>query len=294
VSLSNKKLQPRVIEAIGNVICGNSTGSAALSPYRSGPDLVAFFNQFGRDDSYSWGGGFPSRWAYAERCLGELNGNDDMARAIEAAVHPASFLNTSFEVSTAVEYLNSYLHFEDLELRRAGKAYRLFAKGESLVRVEAVPLSPRILSPEFLSEQLSKCDTKLQAGDYDGAITNARSIVEAVLLEIEGRLDASPPSYDGELGKLYKRVQKILNLDPAQATLTDTLRQILSGLTSIVSGLAGLRNKASDAHARPFRPDRHHAKLASNAAKTLVDFLFDTYEYQKRARRIVELPPKTS
>jgi hypothetical protein len=37
----------------------------------------------------------------------------------------------------------------------------------------------------------------------------------------------------------------------------------------------------SDAHARQYRPHRHHAKLAVNAAKTVVDFLQDSFEYQQ-------------
>lgn len=286
------KLPTRVLSAVGTVICGNPVDEhGPVSPYRSGPDLVAFFNEFGGNDSYPTGGGFPSRWAYAEGRLADLNGTPQLCGAIEASVHPAFFLGTGFDQAKAVAHLNRFLDFDDLELRLAGKVYRLFPKGESLVQLETPPLAPRVLSPEFLVEQLAKCDAKLQSGDYDGAITNARSIVEAVLIEIEGRLDPAPPGYDGDLGKLYKRVQRVLNLDPAVATLTDTLRQILSGLTSIVAGLGALRNRAGDAHARAFRPERHHAKLAANAAKTLVDFLFDTYEYQKAAGRITELPP---
>lgn len=87
--------------------------------------------------------------------------------------------------------------------------------------------------------------------------------------------------YDGDLPRLYKRVQKLLNLEPDRKDISDALRAVLSGLSSIVHGLAPLRNKMSDAHPAVFQPSRHHAKLAVNAAKTLVDFLFDTYEYQR-------------
>lgn len=285
------RLSQRSISALGAIVCGNSVGqSGPVSPYRSGPDLVTFFNEYGGNDAYSYGGGFPSRWAFAEGRLGDINGTPDVLRALEAAVHPAHYIGTGFEPARAVEHLNQFLDYDGFELRQAGKVYRVFRKGETLVQVQGAALAPRVLSAEFLSEQLAKCDAKLDAADYDGAITNARSIVEAVLLEIESRLCPAPPAYDGELGKLYKRVQKLLNLDPSQADLTDTLRQILSGLTSIVAGVASLRNKAGDAHARPHRPSRHHAKLAANAAKTVVDFLFDSYEYQKQSGRITELP----
>ena len=38
----------------------------------------------------------------------------------------------------------------------------------------------------------------------------------------------------------------------------------------------------SDAHARTYRPDRHHARLAVNAANTLVDFLLESYTLRQR------------
>lgn len=42
----------------------------------------------------------------------------------------------------------------------------------------------------------------------------------------------------------------------------------------------------SDAHASTYRPARHHAKLATNAAKTLADFMFETFEYQLQERKV--------
>jgi hypothetical protein len=132
----------------------------------------------------------------------------------------------------------------------------------------------------------TSADKKVVDGDYDGAITNARSLVEAVLYEIEGRLDASRPPYDGALQKLYKRAQKLLNLDPDKGNFTESLKTILRGLSNIVAGMAPMRNKMSDAHVRTYKPERHHAKLAVNSAKTLTDFLIDTLEYQERTGRI--------
>ena len=111
--------------------------------------------------------------------------------------------------------------------------------------------------------------------------------MEAVLYEIEGRLDDGRQPYDGDLQKLYKRTQNLLNLDPEKGDLADSLKMVLRGLSSIVAGLAPLRNKMGDAHVRTYKPDRHHAKLAVNSAKTLTDFLIDTLEYQERTGRIM-------
>ena len=53
-----------------------------------------------------------------------------------------------------------------------------------------------------------------------------------------------------------------------------------------------MRNRMGDAHVRVYKPSRHHAKLAVNAAKTLLDFIYDTFEYQKERGTIREVVPR--
>jgi hypothetical protein len=36
----------------------------------------------------------------------------------------------------------------------------------------------------------------------------------------------------------------------------------------------------SDAHARSYKPEKRHAQLAVNSARIIVDFIFETFEYQ--------------
>jgi Abortive infection C-terminus len=133
----------------------------------------------------------------------------------------------------------------------------------------------------FLDEQLAKCDQKLREGDYDGAVTNARSLTEAVLLDIERELSPVVRNYDGDLLRLFKRVQKLLELDPARPDVETTLKQILSGLASIVAGLGGTSNKMGDRHARSYKPAKRHAVLIVDSAKTLANFLIGTLEARR-------------
>jgi hypothetical protein len=59
----NMKLSKRSIKRLGEII----TGDKPVSPYRSGPQLVSFFNEFGTNHTY--GQGFPSRSMFAEDCI---------------------------------------------------------------------------------------------------------------------------------------------------------------------------------------------------------------------------------
>jgi hypothetical protein len=132
----------------------------------------------------------------------------------------------------------------------------------------------------FIQEQITKAKSKLTNTDYDGAITNARSLVEAFQEEILRKNGSEIPKHDGDLQKLYKETKKALNLEVSK-DLDDTLKQILAGLNSIISGVGGLSNKMGDRHSRSYKPAKHHAKLAVNTAFTFCEFLLDSFEYQK-------------
>lgn len=278
------KISERSIKRLGEII----TGDKALSPYRSGPKLVGFFNEFGMNHTY--GQGFPSRWAFAEECLRKFNDTPALKKIIVTALDPRDFMgatvydkekqqNKPANVQDALTYLNEFLAYDGYEVVLHGKGYDVIdrTRGEIVVDVK---LEPSHLSHEFITEQIEKCRAKMSQGDYDGAITNARSLVEAVLVAIEKEFDANAPEYDGDMPKLYKRVQKHLNLSPGNPKISDSLKQTLTGFVSIICGLSGLSNKMGDRHVREYKPAAHHAVLIVNAAMTFSNFIFDTYAYQ--------------
>lgn len=108
------EISERAIKAVGSLV----TGDGGKSPYRSGPQLVRFFNQFGANDVYPRGGGFPSRWHYAEQKLRSINGTPEMANAIVAAVDPREFSSTDFDLSEAVKELNHFLQFDEYQVKQ--------------------------------------------------------------------------------------------------------------------------------------------------------------------------------
>jgi hypothetical protein len=267
--------------AIAKVITGDGPPNRkkGVAPYRSGPELVEFFNQF-RDKPEYYGRGFPSRWMYAEASLAELGGS--MERIINAAFDVRHFMAHEAQIDIAVNYVNPILDFDGYQISKVGRRYAI-RKIANVVELDAKTLRVQPGEPddEFIREQIGKCDEKIATADYDGAITNARSLLEAVLIGLEATLVPADKPYDGDLPQLFKRVQKALNLEPARPDIDQPLRQVLGGLGSIVHGLAPLRNKMSDAHARAYKPEVHHARLVVNATKTAVDFLVGSYRYQK-------------
>lgn len=277
------RVSQSTLDALAEVLTGGSASASPeapqYGPYRSGPELVRFFNEYGTRDSYP--GSVGSRVAYARERLEWLNGTPAMASVIEDVVDPRGFIGlTVISLKEAVEYLNRFLHFDGLELTKVRDVYRMRRRGGSRVQASAASFALPEDRREYLDEHLATCEERLAAEDFPGAITRARSLVEEVLRQIEVLIDPAHPKYDGDLPRLYRRVYRGLNLDPGEKGLNDAARQILGGLISVIAGLAPLRNEVGDAHAFEYRPRRHHAELAVNSAKTIVNFLSGTLTYQ--------------
>lgn len=254
------------------------TGDCGYTPYLSGSRLVDLFNRHGSRDVY--GQGFPSRWVYAEQKLKKINGTHYLAKVLEEIVDPRAYFDTELDVETAVNKINEILSFDGFGVRTSGKGSRVYT-------VEGVEIKPETLADienDFLTDQIRKGDDKIIEGDFDGAITNARTMVETVVVAILSKYDKEY-KHKGDLIAAYRRIKNLLNRDPARPNYPDSIKQTLSGLTSIVNGLANMRNEMSDAHARRYNPEKRHSKLAVNSAKTLSEFLIESFEKQFRKEK---------
>jgi len=137
---------------------------------------------------------------------------------------------------------------------------------------------------DYIHEQVSKCENKIIDNDFDGAVTNSRTLLESICLYIIENNQVEY-EYKGNLLNLYKDVSKLLKMNPADYA-DDCLKQILSGIFSIINGVSMLRNEFSDAHGsspkKSYRIDERHARLSVNLAKTISEYLFLSYENQTR------------
>ncbi|HEY4761851.1 MAG TPA: abortive infection family protein [Thermoguttaceae bacterium] len=148
-------------------------------------------------------------------------------------------------------------------------------------------------SARMISETLQKFDAEnvhaawakaleRSTSDPDGAVTAARTLLETVCKHI---LEESKEEYgkNPNLPELYSLVAKRLRLSPTQHT-EKAFRQILQGCSSVVDGLASIRNKLGDAHGQGkggVRPKTRHAALAVNLAGAMAVFLVETWESRK-------------
>ncbi|MDP5200378.1 abortive infection family protein [Flavobacterium sp. DG2-3] len=138
------------------------------------------------------------------------------------------------------------------------------------------------ISFEYIHEQIKKCDSKIVEKDYEGSITNARTLIESVCLFIFETKTNEKYDYDGNLLKLYKTIASLLNMSPANHE-NEYIKQILSGVFSIINGVSGLRNSYSDSHGigpskSSYKIDERHAVFTVNLAKIVSEYLFVSFE----------------
>lgn len=120
--------------------------------------------------------------------------------------------------------------------------------------------------------------TEKVTDDPDGAITATRTTLESVCKHI---CDERNAHYEDawDLAKLYKAAAGAMDIAPDRHN-EQIIKQILSGVTTVVAGLAAMRNSLSDAHGRgkaAVGPAPRHARLAVNAGFAVAAFLIDTH-----------------
>lgn len=259
-------ISDRSVEFLRDLISGDSQ----ITEYKSGPQLVRFFNQLGLDDMY--GQGFPSRWMYVQQKLDEINGTEIMAQCIVRYFNPINFVGKNTLLEDLVEQFNEYLEFDDLRIIIDGRKIRILDTSSRLVESS----SAKEIDNQYINEQIAKCEDKINRNDFEGAITNSRSLVESVFLYVVNKYN-NKYKYDGDLVKLYKEVQTILKLSPSLYQ-NENIKRLLGGLASIVNSIAALRNEYGDAHGKIKKPQlkKHHALLIVNSAKSLAEFTIES------------------
>ena len=118
--------------------------------------------------------------------------------------------------------------------------------------------------------------------DPPAAATASCSLLEAIFKVYIAERELTRPT-KLTVKPLWNAVSRDLGFDPGEVVDND-LKRILSGLTSIVDGIAALRTHAGSAHGRGttrYRLKPRHARLAVHAAHTLAMFVVESWEERR-------------
>lgn len=120
-------------------------------------------------------------------------------------------------------------------------------------------------------------------GDPREAVSAASNILESICkIYIEEEPLEMPKKQD--LQSVWSVVRKDLGFDPREVVDQD-LKEILSGLLAIVSGIGALRSHASSAHGsgrKIYKLESRHARLSVHAAHTAALFILESWDKKRK------------
>lgn len=238
--------------------------------HRSGPRLVEFFNRLGFSDTYEQG--FPSRSKFTDSKLLELNNTPKIEACISLLFSPNNYIGKYNELDRHISKFNEYLDYDGYQITREGKKVIIKSTREENI-IENI-----IFDEKYIHQVWEKTIERNMKGDYDGAITSARSLLESTFKYILDELEIEYYEDKEDINDLYKKVSKNLNMAP-NSHKEDVFKQILGGVNSIILGLASLRNTYGDSHGKSnksYLPKERHGELAVYLSGSVCFFLCKT------------------
>lgn len=176
-------LQTKTLEKLRQIINEESE-------YRTGLQLVIFFNRLGFNDSY--GQGFPSRWKYTDEKLNHINGTPELDKCIKNVFAVVNFANRISELDKLISEFNKILTFDKWKVIREHSEIT-FQKLDKVI-IETDTTTNQKTEPkeeDFLSKEYK--DLSIDRIGLDGTITdvlNYRFSEIKICLEKEAPLSA--------------------------------------------------------------------------------------------------------
>jgi hypothetical protein len=142
----------------------------------------------------------------------------------------------------------------------------------------------RARSITALDEEFERAARNVESNPRE-AVSAACNMLESICKVLIADQGLELPAKQ-DLQGVWAAVRKYLGLD-ASAVEDQDLKQIISGLLGVVSGIGAFRTHASSAHGRgrsAYRVEPRHARLAVHAAHTVAAFILESWEKKLKGR----------
>lgn len=218
--------------------------------------------------------------------------DEEFLRFLCEVLHPA-VQPDSIEVERIRTFLNEQLERDGWTLREQMRlsdqpvfaAFRSI--GSEIHTVGSARVVTDAVGAEYVTRQVTRMQTSLFS-EPDVAIGTAKDFVETVCKTILADRDITYDPHE-KMPKLVKQTAGVLELVPHSIAhhgkATETVKRLLSNLSSVSDGLAELRNRFGTGHGKEADVvglARHHARLAVGCATTLAVFLWEAHTEGKR------------
>jgi AbiJ-like protein/abortive infection Abi-like protein len=218
--------------------------------------------------------------------------DEEFLRFLCEVLHPVVQPDAT-EVDRIRSFLNEQLERDGWTLREqmqlSGRpvfaAFRSI--GSEIQSVESARVVIEAVGAEYVSRQVTRMQTSLFS-EPDVAIGTAKEFVETVCKTILANREIVYEPHQ-KMPKLVKQTAAALELIPNDIAhhgkATETVKRLLSNLSSVSDGLVELRNLFGTGHGKEASVvglSQHHARLAVGCATTLAVFLWEAHSATPR------------
>jgi len=148
------------------------------SERRSGPMLVSFFNKLGFNDVYQQG--FPSRGAYTDEKLRQINGTPELDKCIKQVFAVINFIGDINKLDNLIKGFNQYLVFDKWAVRRNNEEIRFEKLDKIIIDSNNNEEKTELKEADFLKKEFKDLNI-----DSLGLETAVSDIIKLRLREIE-------------------------------------------------------------------------------------------------------------
>lgn len=173
------RLSQKTLEKLRVIINGDNTPD-----YRKGYELVNFFNELGFNDVYAQA--FPSRWAYTDERLQNINGTPELDKCIRNVFAVVNYPGRIAELDNLIEDFNQYLAFDKWSVVRDNDTIT-FKRLDKVVVDSGKRTTTAIREDEFLKMTF---DVNV---DSLGLDSNVSEILKLRLKEVEACIGGEAP-----------------------------------------------------------------------------------------------------
>ena len=261
--------------------------------YRSGPNLVQFFNRLGFRESY--GQGFPSRWYYTDERLAKINGKPELDKCIKMVFNPAEFVTRLEVLKSCLDEFNEYLAFDGwkVEVKNTGvEIHRTIGpdiesklkdqNGSNIsltesdflkVEIEEISFSQLRIEESLkpvLEARMSEMKANFKARAYLSVIFMAGSMLEGILLSLANQYPkvfnqsiVSPKSRDGKVKQFYDwSLNDLITVAHSVGILKEDIAKFSHVLRSFRNYIHPFQQRLEN-----FYPDENTAKICMQVLK---------------------------
>lgn len=263
-------------------------------PYLSGNQIKELYPRFNLEYP-EYKDGTPSRWCMMKNFITRLDkiGRVNELLAFLFSKHRFQQELNKFKtiedfeqhykkiLDMGIEYINKQLYISQKKIQIINGNFVITNRNDNSLSIEVNQISK--INSDYVKLLPERIKLDLANRDFDSVINKCRTLIEEVLCFIIEQKHEVPVD-SGNIEQLHAQCKKLLKMN-CDSSQDQRIKQLLSGLKSIIVPISSLRNIGSDAHgvgSKRINIGEREAILISNATQTYCEYYLSVFNNPNR------------